>query len=237
MRSDSNIPAIWTIVNNREYIWWLESRYSSWHKRNYITVKCIKCWLRRQIEVKWFWKYWCKCNQLASIKTKHWFQSRENPKLHRFYNIFCWIKTRCRGTSWKESRKRYYNKWIKCEWETFEQFRDDMYESYLDHVNKYWEKQTTIDRINSNWNYCKDNCRWATCTEQNKNRWITNHIIIDWKDYTAWEVAKETWLSREQASWRISAALSGKQTRKWVLKKKSSPYTSIYPPATTTAWA
>ena len=167
MRSDSKIPAIWTIVNNREYIWWLESKYSWWHKRNYITVKCLKCWLESHIESKWFWR----CNPNSDF-AKKWY------------------------------------KWIKCEWETFEQFRDDMYESYIDHVNKYWEKQTTIDRIDSNWNYCKENCRWATCTEQNKNRAITNYIEYKWKKYSAWDVAEATWMTRIQASYRISGVKS-----------------------------
>ena len=215
MRSDSKIPPIWTIVNDREYIWWLESRYSWWHKRNFITVRCTKCWLVRQIESKWFWIYWCRCNQLASIKPKHWF--RKKWERNRFYEIYAWIKRRCNPNS--DFAKKWY-KWIKCEWKTFEEFRDDMYESYVDHVSKFWEKQTTIDRINNNWNYCKENCRWATCSEQNKNRGITNHITINWKDYTAWELAEETWLSRIQASWRISGVLSGKQKKEWILKKK-----------------
>jgi len=45
-----------------------------------------------------------------------------------------------------------------------------MYESYLNHCKKHWEKKTTIERINVNWNYCKDNCTWATPTQQARNR-------------------------------------------------------------------
>jgi len=206
MRSDSKIPAIWTIVNNREYIWWLESKYSWWHKRNYITVKCLKCWLESHIESKWFWKYGCKCVRLEEKKrVKHWFWSKNNR--NRFYEIFNGIKRRVKWTSVGTS-KWYHDKGIKCEWETFEQFRDDMYESYVDHVKEYWEKQTTIDRIDNNWNYCKENCRWATCTEQNKNRAITNYIEYKWKKYSAWDVAEATWMTRIQASYRISGVKS-----------------------------
>ena len=33
-----------------------------------------------------------------------------------------------------------------------------------------YEKGLTIDRINNNGNYCPENCRWTTITEQNRNK-------------------------------------------------------------------
>jgi len=207
MRSDSKIPAIWTIVNDREYIWWLESRYSWWHKRNYITVKCLKCWLESHIESKWFWNFWCKCNRIREKKwTKHWFWSKQNR--NRFYEIFCWLKNRCKGTAWWDANKWYHDKWIKCLWNSFEEFRDDMYESYLDHCEKYWVKNTSIDRINPDWNYCKENCRWATIDEQNFNKSITNHVIIDGIKYDWKMLAERCWISKATACWRISKYLA-----------------------------
>lgn len=55
-------------------------------------------------------------------------------------------------------------------WKSFEDFRDDMYDSYLEHVEKHGEKQTTLDRIDVNGNYQRDNCRWATMPEQAAGR-------------------------------------------------------------------
>ena len=45
-----------------------------------------------------------------------------------------------------------------------------MYESYLEHCNQYWERQTTIDRIDVDWDYCKENCKRSTFDEQNHNK-------------------------------------------------------------------
>ncbi len=88
----------------------------------------------------------------------------------RFYKIYYGIKSRCENPNIGKSYKWYGAKGIKCEWKKFEDFRDDMYESYLNHCKEYGEKQTTIDRIDSSKNYNKTNCRWATYKEQAKEK-------------------------------------------------------------------
>lgn len=101
---------------------------------------------------------------------------------------------------WRCNRKwpreeNYKNRWIKCLRSSFEQFRDDMYDGYLDHCKEHWEKNTSIDRIDNNGNYCKENCRRATPKQQSLN--TTRNLILekDWIKKTAKEWSEELWIN------------------------------------------
>jgi len=78
-----------------------------------------------------------------------------------FYSVWGALKERCRNPRHKYW-KYYGGRGIKNEWKSFEEFYKDMFPSY--------KKGLTIDRINNNGNYCKENCRWITMKEQSKNR-------------------------------------------------------------------
>lgn len=91
-------------------------------------------------------------------------------------NRYVSMVSRCKSKGHKSSYI-YSDKWIKCEWETFEDFYRDMWPTF--------QEWLSIDRINWNWNYCKENCRWADRITQNNNR--SNNIIIeDWLTLTQW---------------------------------------------------
>jgi len=109
-------------------------------------------------------------------------------------------KNRCEYP--KKSSYKYYGwRWIKFERKNFSDFKNDMYESYLAHVEQYWEKETTLDRIDSNWNYCKENCRRATWDEQRLNR--SNMHEYNGKKISLVDLAKELWITYPMVSKRV----------------------------------
>lgn len=89
---------------------------------------------------------------------------------YRFYKIWADMKQRCNNPKCP-SFYNYGGRGIQyCfEWMCYENFKADMYPSYLEHVALYGEKQTTLDRIDVNDHYYKDNCQWATYQQQRIN--------------------------------------------------------------------
>lgn len=95
----------------------------------------------------------------------------------RFYRIYRDIRRRCDSPK-SISFVNYGARGITYEWKSFDDFKDDMYDSYLAHVEQFGEENTSIDRIDVNGNYCKENCRWATRKEQNSNQRKTIFVTL-----------------------------------------------------------
>lgn len=133
----------------------------------------------------------------------------------RFYGVYKNMKSRTRGKVKISSDHRCYNGVrLSREWGHFLHFKRDMYSTYLDHVVKFGEKNTSIDRINNKKGYSKENCRWATPSEQTKNR---RNVVLythdgktmnlkDWATHLGFR--RSTLQNRLTAKWPLCMVLS-----------------------------
>lgn len=123
----------------------------------------------------------CLNREITSrAKTKHGKCGSET------YSTWVGMKTRCNNP--KSSNFKYYGgRGITYDprWESFENFLEDMGER---------PEGMTLDRIDVNGNYCKDNCRWATKQEQARNsrerkRYMSDVPGVYWREkYGVWVV-------------------------------------------------
>lgn len=98
-----------------------------------------------------------------------------------FYQRYAAIKNRCEYEG-NVMYEYYGGRGIECEWDNYEEFKDDMYESFQEHVEEHGIDDTSIERINNDGNYCKENCKWATYKEQARNS--SQNIEITYKGET-----------------------------------------------------
>lgn len=140
-------------------------------------------------------------------------QTTHGMSKNRFFRIYCSIRYRCINKN-DNYHKNYGGRGIKNLWDTFESFYRDMYDSYTEHVKKYGERNTSIDRIDVNGDYSKKNCRWATTREQcnntRRNMLITfnqkTHSITEWSKIIG--INPSTLRYRIKAGWNLKNALN-----------------------------
>lgn len=109
---------------------------------------------------------------------------------HKFYRAWQAMLNRCRNPK-VENFHSYGGRGISvCDkWSTLEGFYEDMYDSFV-----LSGARSSLDRIDNNLGYYKENCRWATVVEQNNNR-RSNHVItFNGKTQTIEQWARESGL-------------------------------------------
>lgn len=131
-----------------------------------------------------------------------------------FYYSWCQMKARCNNPHSK-SYTNYGGRGITVckEWLSFENFYKDLYVKWLFHSKLF--KSTSIDRIDNNGNYCKENCRWATSKVQSNNRRSNRMLehcgqVLNVKEWSEKLGIKQTTITQrlDYYGWSVERALT-----------------------------
>lgn len=149
----------------------------------------------------------CGCfkrDTLSLRSYKHGFNRRNKYEFYNLYKIWEAMISRCCNK--KDKRYKDYGArgiTVSDDWMKFENFLIDMGDR---------PKGMSLDRMNNNSGYSKNNCRWATFSEQQNNRRNNKRFEIDGinKTLTEWcrvfNVKYTTVLGRLKSGWNVDEA-------------------------------
>jgi hypothetical protein len=177
------------------------------------------------------WKCLCECGKTTRVRGAHLksgkIQScsclkKNNAVKHGqakspTYNVWASMLARC-GNPKNAAYSRYGGRGITvCErWRDFQNFFADMGEA---------PSGLTLERTDNDLGYSPENCRWATRTEQARNRRSNTKLTLNGKTLTICEWEAECGISQDQISlrlrrgWSIERALTV-PLRVWPAQRK-----------------
>lgn len=111
------------------------------------------------------------------------------------------MKQRCNNSNNKHY-KNYGGRGIKVceEWNTFDKFLLDM--------GPRPEKSYSLDRIDVNGNYCKENCKWSSRYTQDRNRRSSVYLEYKGKTYILQDLANIVNLNQQTIQKRLKKGMS-----------------------------
>jgi hypothetical protein len=136
-----------------------------------------------------------RCKECQRINSKKHYSNERQKEIYynnhrrRLQWVYFSLLQRCNNPS-SVRFASYWWRWIKCEWNSFDVFYNDLIELYNTHVSLHWiwRKNCQIDRINNEWNYCKSNVRFVTLKENQRNTSNNVRYEFNWWKYTIWEI-------------------------------------------------
>ena len=113
----------------------------------------------------------------------------------RTYTTWLNMRNRCNNPN-NDAYENYGGRGIAVcsEWDDFEKFLSDMGER---------PKGMSIERIDNNQGYFKENCRWATSKEQHSNKRNNHTISFKGEDMTITQLAEKVGVKRSTLYYRL----------------------------------
>jgi len=160
----------------------------------------------------------CGCTKKKNIK-------RDMPE----YNAWCGMKARCFNKN-HPRYDRYGGRGITvCErWK-------NSFDNFLEDMGAKPDKSYSLDRIDVNGDYCKENCRWANDKTQANN--TTKNIYIEYKGklktVSEWAeiygISAKTITWRYNAGWELDDVFNAQKYRRKEKIKKDKPKLKLNP--------
>jgi len=140
-------------------------------------------------------KFCSKTCSTSAQHTKHGHAVRSN--MSRTYATWISMKQRCENPT-HPAYPKYGGRGLAVskDWQSFDAFLADMGER---------PKGTTIDRIDGTRGYCKDNCRWATRSEQQANIASNIRLVYQGRNYILADLARHLGLNWMTLKYRVAA--------------------------------
>jgi len=138
----------------------------------------------------------CGCRKARRFIQLNAEQTTHGQSYTTEYKIWQGMLQRCTNPK-SGSYKRYGARgiYVDARWQVFESFLEDM--------GKRPSARHTLDRKNNDGPYTKDNCRWATPTQQQRNRTNTRHLTIDGVCKPLMEWAEEAGIKHQTVATRL----------------------------------
>lgn len=171
-------------------------------------VRCLRC----NMEFKIIHQNAVKHNRLKRTHCQHCIQDRyHNMTGTRIWRI--WLGMKARATN--PSDKNYGGRGISLcrEWFEFENFYKDMSPGYSDNL--------TIERVDVNKPYNKDNCTWITMFNQQGNKRPTRRVVYQGEEIHLAELCRRSGFSKMMLTSRLNLGMTGDQA---VADASTSPY-------------
>lgn len=155
----------------------------------------------------------CGCMRRAKPKPppcpkriKPYFCKEAQKSYYRLCNI--WRLMKCRCLDEKHSNFKNYGGRNICICENWLNNRDAFIFWAITHG---YEDDKSIDRINNDWGYYPENCRWVTRDIQSNNKRCSHFIEYEGERMTVRQWEKRLGLSRGAIIWRLSHGWTPKQ--------------------------